>query len=75
MLKKIKEFYTKEYESTKKILVNCPTWVTPKEVVNCSLQRCLGVAFFAQEFGIPYEAINEMYGVTKKRMEKLIKRG
>ena len=70
---KIKDFYEMEYKDTIRTLEN-PYWEKRAEdVIKCSLQRCLGVAFFVQgAFDISFDDINKLYEEYKEKIERLI---
>lgn len=73
MLDKVKDFYEMEYKDTIRTLEN-PYWEKQAEdVIKCSLQRCLGVAFFVQgAFDIPFDDINKLYEEYKEKIERLM---
>jgi hypothetical protein len=74
MLGKVKEYYEKEYKEMETILQmeTRYEWVKPTELVYASIQRCLGVAQFAQTVGVKYEEL-DCYDEVKEKLEKLLK--
>lgn len=72
MLEQVKDFFNREYEDTKRLLKNKPSWCKPKEVVYNSIQRCLGVAQFVQYVGVKYENLN-CYEEVREKLENLLK--
>ena len=59
MKEKLNAYFEREYQATVQILQNLPTWCdTPKKkktIIWNTVQRCLGAAMVAQDFGLPYE--------------------
>ena len=56
VMKEMDNYFEKEYQETKALLESKPNWVTSeKEIVNNAIQRCLGVAMFAQQLGVTYQ--------------------
>lgn len=73
MLDKVIKFFEKEYEETKNYLESGgPVVMTRKEFINTTKHRCLGVAFFAQEFGIEFKDIDSHYEEIREKLEKLL---
>lgn len=74
MLEQVREYYEKEYKEIKAILKmeTRYEWVKPTELVYASIQRCLGVAQFAQTVGVKYEEL-DCYDEVKEKLEKLLK--
>lgn len=74
MLEKVREYYEKEYKEVKAILKMeiRYEWVNPTKLVHASIQRCLGVAQFAQTVGVEYEEL-DCYDEVKEKLEKLLK--
>lgn len=71
-INKIIDFYENEHISAIHAVEN-PIF-KPEEVINNAIQRCLGVALFAQtlDTDISYEDINEEYEVIRKKLETLL---
>lgn len=58
MKQKLNEYFEKEYQATIRFLQDPPTWYTNKEkktMIWNTVQRCLGAALVAQDFGLSYE--------------------
>jgi hypothetical protein len=59
MKEKLNTYFEREYQATVQFLQNPPTWYnTPKgkkTMIWNAVERCLGAAMVAQEFGLPYE--------------------
>lgn len=69
-------FYEKETKELAQLVdvQTRPSWLNdPKQAVENSIQRCLGVAEFVQYLGVPYETVNPMHEVTRKKLEKMLK--
>lgn len=47
--------------------------VVQERVTKYTIQRCLGVAFFVQKLGIPFEEIDELYNKTVERIEETVR--
>ena len=73
IMKEMDNYFEKEYQDTKAILEEKPSWVkSEEEVVNNAIQRCLGVSMFAQHCGVTYqEAL--VYEYYKEKLESLLK--
>ena len=72
ILEKIQEYYTKEIKDFSTIDSYCNRYECSKdEYKKATIQRGLGVAFFAQSLGIPYEEINFLYGNFKTFIENM----
>ena len=71
-INKIIAFYETEYISAINAVQN-PIF-KPEEVINNAIQRCLGIALFAQTLddNISYEDIDKEYEVIRKKLEKLL---
>lgn len=74
MLDKVIKFFEKEYEEIEKDISKLePYWTTYKQkIVENTIHRCLGVAFFAQEIGIEFEDVNPHYETIREKLEKLL---
>lgn len=58
MKEKLNAYFEREYQATIRFLQNPPTWYTSKEkeaMIWHTVQRCLGAALVAQNFGLSYE--------------------
>ena len=61
MKEKLNAYFEKEYQATIRFLQDPPTWYTKKEkkaMIWHTVQRCLGAASVAQEFGLSHEDTN-----------------
>ena len=75
MLEKAINYFNLEVNSTTRYFVNHGNEITDNEfnrIVNYAIQRCLGVAYFAQDLGIPYDDIRGEYNATKERLLALL---
>ena len=74
MLDKVIKFFEKEYEEIEKDISKLePYWTTYKQkIVENTIHRCLGVAFFAQEISIEFEDVNPHYEEVREKLEKLL---
>ena len=74
MLDKVKEYYKMEYEEVESLLKreDRPSWAEPNQVINNSIQRCLGVAQFIQTVGVAYEDLS-CYDEVREKLENLRK--
>ncbi len=69
------KFFESEYKETEHLLKTKPTWIgTPISVVHSAIQRCLGVAQFAQTCpgALSYEEIEIHYEKVRKNLENLL---
>ena len=58
MKEKLNAYFEKEYQETIKLLQNPPTWYHTREkktTIWYAVERCLGAAMVAQDFGLSYE--------------------
>ena len=59
MKEKLNAYFETEYQATVQLLQNPPNWcstrVEKKNMIWNTVQRCLGAAMVAQNFGLPYE--------------------
>jgi hypothetical protein len=66
-------YFEKEYQDIKEILADKPNWVvSEKGLVDNAIQRCLGVAIFAQNCGVSYQTVL-VYERYKEKLKKLLK--
>lgn len=72
MLKKIRDFYQKEYEITKQEVEKKSLFSERSEVVWGAIQRNLGVAYFHME-GSYDNDIEELYNKYKEKLLELLK--
>ena len=70
MLDKVKDFFEMEYNDA---CIACEAkWSTPKEIAKGAIQRCLGVALFAQTASdVTFEDIDSLYTEYKEKLEEL----
>lgn len=59
----------KEYEMTKNAINN--KWFKPRDVINNSIQRCLGVALFIQYLGVTYDDVDKIFEEFKYKINNL----
>lgn len=75
ILKMFKNFCNNEIKSAKRSLdpSNPYKW-NKKDIINNTIQRCLGVAFFIQEFdNMSYNDIDKIYENTRIQLYDLLK--
>ena len=70
-LEKVKEYYDNEIRDIERS-ITMPLY-EPKKLVECSIQRCLGVAFFVQELGEPYDKVGDLYEEVRNKLYDLLK--
>lgn len=69
MLDKIKDYFEMEYIDA---CIACESEWGAKEIVNNTIQRCLGVALFVQNVSdIPFEDIDSLYTEYRRKLEEL----
>lgn len=74
MKEKLNAYFEREYQATIRFLQNPPIWYTnkeKKEMIWSTIQRCLGAAMVAQDFGLPYED-TEAYDDYLEKLKKLM---
>lgn len=72
MLEKIKEYFETEYKDTVNSIGAHYRWIEPSKIISQTLDRCFGVAMFAQTIGVKYEDIAILYNEYKEKLEKLL---
>lgn len=74
MLEKVKEYYKMEYEEVESLLKgeDRPFWAEPNQVIDKSIQRCLGVAQFIQTVGVDFKDL-DCYDEVREKLENLRK--
>lgn len=72
MLKKIRDFYEREYEITKQEATRTQSYSERNKVVLAAIQRNLGVAAFNME-GNYDDNIEELYNKYKEKLLELLK--
>lgn len=76
MLDKVKKFYAQEYKDTLNWL-NYEYYNTKKNKIkgiNNAIQRCLAIALFVQNCGVPFKEINVLYEEYRIKFEELLHR-
>ena len=82
IISKIKEYYEREYQATKRLIESSLSddgdrfkWITSdrdrRRAVSQAIDRLLGVGFFVQYCGIPYDVIESLYNEYKGKLESL----
>lgn len=76
MLDKVKKFYENEYKSTLNWLTSeyCRTPDNKKSSIKNAIQRCLAIALFVQDLGIPFKDIDPLYDKYRTKFYELLKR-
>ena len=65
-----KRFCDREFKSAKRACEN--GWYTNKaKTLYSYLQRCLGVADFLQDMGVPFEVVNKIYEEYHAKIDDL----
>ena len=72
-LEKLIKFYEDEIKSVQRSLENPYRW-EKKELVNNSIQRGLGVAFFVQALDVPYKDIDAEYEKFRETMYEILEK-
>ena len=75
MLKSLEWFLNDEYQATKKLLEEKPTWLqSPKDAVRDSVERCLGAAMFATitPTSVNYRDADKLYMEYRKKLLSLL---
>lgn len=70
----VKDYFNTEYNLLHNLLERNPAWLNVNEACDNALQRCLGVANFAQTCGddsLTFEAVEALYGEVKGKIENL----
>lgn len=70
-LEKVKEYYDNEIRDIERS-ITMPLY-KPDKLVECSIQRCLGVAFFVQYLGEPFDKVDELYEEVRNKLYDLLK--
>ena len=69
--KKVTEYFEDEYQRLVQLLTDPPIWLTKSEAIQNCLQRCLGVAEFAQEFNADYDYLDSLMTAQRERCYQL----
>lgn len=73
MKEKVEKYFETEYNQTAGYLRNHECGIIEKsEIVWYALQRCLGVAQFTQDLGVPYEFLEPLYYAYREKLQELI---
>ena len=70
----IETFYNNEIKELQKLKANPPKWLKDmREVCDNSIDRCLGVAFFAQQVepNLKFEDVDYLYRRTCSKIEEI----
>ena len=70
----VKDYFNTEYNLLYNLLEQNPAWLNANEACNNALQRCLGVAQFAQACGdnsLTFEVVEALYEEVKGKIENL----
>jgi len=67
----LRTYYDSEYNSTKLFLTNIPAWANEKETIGNTLQRMIGAAMLAQNCGVEYSEVDELYYEYRHKIEEL----
>lgn len=70
-IKDYENFCESEYEFTKHTMNRA--LYSRKEIIDNAIQRNLGAGMFAQQIGIAYEEIDEVFENYKEKLNNLIK--
>ena len=69
--KQVAEYFEDEYQRLVRLLADPPIWLTKSEAIQNCLQRCLGVAEFAQEFNADYDYLDSLMTAQRERCYQL----
>ena len=69
--KQVAEYFEDEYQRLVQLLADPPIWLTKSEAIQNCLQRCLGVAEFAQEFNADYDCLDSLMTAQRERCYQL----
>lgn len=65
--KKVTEYFEDEYQRLVRLLEESPAWITKSEAIQNCLQRCLGVAEFAQVFNVSYDYMDALMTAQREK--------
>ena len=71
----VRNYFAIEYNLLYNLLGDNPEWVNVNETCHYTLQRCLGVAQFAQNCGddsLTSEVVEALYEEVKRKIENLL---
>lgn len=67
---KVVKYFNREYQDTMYYLTSpYDKRFSANEVIKCTLDRCMGVAMFAQYLGVPFEFIDKEYEKFKEDLK------
>jgi hypothetical protein len=69
--KKVTEYFQDEYLRLEELLKEPPGWLSKGEAIHNCLQRCLGVAQFAQVFNADFEYLEALMTDLREKCYKL----
>ena len=69
--KQVVEYFEDEYQQLVQLLADPPIWLTKSEAIQNCLQRCLGVAEFAQVFNADYDYLDSLMTAQRERCYQL----
>ena len=69
--KQVVEYFEDEYQRLVQLLADPPIWMTKSEAIQNCLQRCLGVAEFAQVFNADYDYLDSLMTAQRERCYQL----
>ena len=69
--KQVAEYFEDEYQRLVRLLADPPIWLTKSEAIQNCLQRCLGVAEFAQVFNADYDYLDSLMTAQRERCYQL----
>ena len=70
----VADYFNTEYNLLVNLLERKPAWLSVNEAIHNALQRCLGVAQFAQTCGddsLTFEVVEALYEEVKGKIENL----
>ena len=67
----VAEYFEDEYQRLVRLLADPPIWLTKSEAIQNCLQRCLGVAEFAQVFNADYDYLDSLMTAQRERCYQL----
>lgn len=68
---KVTEYFKDEYLRLEELLKEPPAWLSKGEAIHNCLQRCLGVAQFAQVFNADFEYLESLMADLREKCYKL----
>ena len=69
--KQVVEYFEDEYQRLVQLLADPPIWLTKSEAIQNCLQRCLGVAEFAQVLNADYDYLDSLMTAQRERCYQL----